>query len=340
MVRYVHYKTYPPNFDRAKAIAQGRRQAEGNLERYHYLRAAVTGAYDIEQLQPGDPNNPNPLPFVRHGLVFDRYKLHKLKPLRGMKLHPNADGTIHPGDLKLYKEELFGNWKVREAGILYAYMELRPFFNMMLNYNSPAKTTGIPAWDKLLDEWKAAGFPKRMLQCMYFARESGCMDPRCPFQHDAAATKRDKDLVYAWRRARCGQLTPEDIEIFRDVVPAEYSPGDDGFIVEEIQYYIKNPDPLICWNTGCCQVDDHPELAEQLKRCSRCKVVTYCSAECQKKHWKEHKQDCHPYDQIIHDDELWSRVGFRKGLQWNGNTVKDDRGGITVSISPRVRSDK
>ena len=26
--------------------------------------------------------------------------------------------------------------------------------------------------------------------------------------------------------------------------------------------------------------------------CSRCKSVTYCSRECQKKHWKLHKPDC------------------------------------------------
>ena len=75
MAHYTHFKTYPPSFDRTRAIAQGQNQAGLNLERYHYLRAAVTEAYDIEQLQPGDPSNPNPMPFVRQGIVFDRYKL-------------------------------------------------------------------------------------------------------------------------------------------------------------------------------------------------------------------------------------------------------------------------
>lgn len=28
------------------------------------------------------------------------------------------------------------------------------------------------------------------------------------------------------------------------------------------------------------------------KRCSRCKSVVYCSSDCQKAHWKQHKGEC------------------------------------------------
>lgn len=31
-----------------------------------------------------------------------------------------------------------------------------------------------------------------------------------------------------------------------------------------------------------------------LSKCSACKAVYYCDAECQKKHWPEHKKDCKP----------------------------------------------
>lgn len=33
---------------------------------------------------------------------------------------------------------------------------------------------------------------------------------------------------------------------------------------------------------------------EQTKRCSRCKITYYCSAECQKRHWGHHKLTCKP----------------------------------------------
>jgi hypothetical protein len=32
----------------------------------------------------------------------------------------------------------------------------------------------------------------------------------------------------------------------------------------------------------------------KLRFCSRCKVAAYCSEECQRAHWKEHKKECTP----------------------------------------------
>ena len=33
----------------------------------------------------------------------------------------------------------------------------------------------------------------------------------------------------------------------------------------------------------------------QLKTCSGCVQVSYCSQTCQKKHWKQHKSKCRPF---------------------------------------------
>jgi len=38
------------------------------------------------------------------------------------------------------------------------------------------------------------------------------------------------------------------------------------------------------------------ELAYQL--CGRCRGIYYCSKECQKQHWKDHKKDCRPAEII------------------------------------------
>ena len=43
---------------------------------------------------------------------------------------------------------------------------------------------------------------------------------------------------------------------------------------------------------GACLACDRRMPAEKLKTCSRCRVATYCSAACQKSHWKMHKRSC------------------------------------------------
>ena len=62
--------------------------------------------------------------------------------------------------------------------------------------------------------------------------------------------------------------------------------------------------PMRCEAPGCTN-------QAQLARCSRCTTVMYCSKECQKKHWKEHKLECahlaklgmwgQPYPVPMHD---------------------------------------
>jgi tetratricopeptide (TPR) repeat protein len=42
----------------------------------------------------------------------------------------------------------------------------------------------------------------------------------------------------------------------------------------------------------CIECDASCGKSNPQKRCSRCQFVYYCSAECQKRHWSEHKPDC------------------------------------------------
>eukprot|EP01147_Barroeca_monosierra_P009682 gene9683-1893_t len=37
---------------------------------------------------------------------------------------------------------------------------------------------------------------------------------------------------------------------------------------------------------------------ESTKRCARCKVVFYCSRDCQRNHWARHKHDCHLFTAV------------------------------------------
>lgn len=46
----------------------------------------------------------------------------------------------------------------------------------------------------------------------------------------------------------------------------------------------------------CAYCDKGGQLTNQLRRCSRCKAVSYCSHDCQSRHWPQHKVKCLPPD--------------------------------------------
>ncbi|KAF5382301.1 hypothetical protein D9757_008455 [Collybiopsis confluens] len=48
----------------------------------------------------------------------------------------------------------------------------------------------------------------------------------------------------------------------------------------------------------------------KLKMCAKCKNVRYCSNECQKAHWVEHKERCKPYQTVI------DYTGWMKEHDW------------------------
>jgi hypothetical protein len=46
-------------------------------------------------------------------------------------------------------------------------------------------------------------------------------------------------------------------------------------------------------NCSLCAGCNAKKKLEELNKCAGCKHVCYCSRECQKKHWKTHKKECH-----------------------------------------------
>ncbi len=130
---------------------------------YHYLCAAIQQKYEVTTVPPDFSQGQM---FPRAGLVFTAYKTFRLEPVLGIKLHPRPDGTIHPEDIKHYVDMFRSNWKCREGGILRCIDEQREFWNMILNYHSTARTTGMKAWDRLFERLKRNSFDKGMIPCM------------------------------------------------------------------------------------------------------------------------------------------------------------------------------
>ncbi len=59
---------------------------------------------------------------------------------------------------------------------------------------------------------------------------------------------------------------------------------------------------MCCANCGKAEVDD-----VKLKMCTACKLVKYCSVECQKSHWPKHKRECKKKAAEIKDDKLFTQ---------------------------------
>ena len=79
-------------------------------------------------------------------------------------------------------------------------------------------------------------------------------------------------------------------------LPADYA-KENGF--DEVVELLKHP--YIC--ASCAKKVD---AQKDLKRCGKCKIVKYCSQECQKKHWtKFHRRQCTIWEQ--RKDELNNR---------------------------------
>lgn len=61
----------------------------------------------------------------------------------------------------------------------------------------------------------------------------------------------------------------------------------------------KVQDDVLKISRECIECDAKDcETCNPLYRCSRCQSVYYCSKDCQRKHWKAHKQECAPVEEM------------------------------------------
>ncbi|KAI0042787.1 hypothetical protein FA95DRAFT_531147 [Auriscalpium vulgare] len=310
----------------APARWHGQQQASISIERYHYLCASIQQAYTVIG------------PATRRNIVFPSYTAYPLTPLGDVKLHPREDGTIHPGNVDAYVAQFRADWQCREGGVMYCIVEQHEWFDLILNYHSSARTTGMKQWDRLFQRLKRNNFEKGLVPCMFFARESGCLDTECPFLHDEARCRWDREKVLEARRRVLGRPTGRDISLrtIRELAAAHARQplavvrsrtgvhsrtiGDsddddddpDAARIHEESRHIKN----ICANPKCLAVRMRGQSREELelKVCTGCHATYYCSHDCQRADWKRHKKEpCIPFEEIVEDGNYWDALGMRVG---------------------------
>jgi hypothetical protein len=104
------------------------------------------------------------------------------------------------------------------------------------------------------------------------------------------------------------------LEIYRRMPPLyneglsiPYHNGFGGFEFAETPADFKRDDPIhaMCHAKGedCWFVPK-----EALKLCSRCKIVSYCSRECQLKDWPDHKKHCKVLAELRKDKARVSEI--------------------------------
>ena len=130
-------------------------------------------------------------------------------------------------------------------------------------------------------------------------------------------------------------IEPKYMEMFQTIykkipVAPKYSwpLSDTGFRVPmkeqfeiALKYYKNDGTPYDfyaerCKGPGCDKANDDLEEGATLKKCAKCKDVSYCSKECQKAHWTKHKKLCKtPEQRKAEEDAKWA------GRPWRGLNV-------------------
>ncbi|GKY92057.1 hypothetical protein MPSEU_000177200 [Mayamaea pseudoterrestris] len=69
---------------------------------------------------------------------------------------------------------------------------------------------------------------------------------------------------------------------------------DMGLSGEERDQIVRKHTAIPCAPCGNLACDNWEVTVKEFNRCAKCKAIAYCSRDCQKSHWKQHKRDCMP----------------------------------------------
>ena len=139
----------------------------------------------------------------------------------------------------------------------------------------------------------------KTLANIYQNNEEGFKDfKKSCFCHEILAKKEDADSLFALGMIylKGGFVIERDLEKSKSYFQKSHLQGNyyANKFVEKLdlspQNILENVDKLSPQNSKKCSFcNSH---SSQLKVCSRCKFVFYCSRECQTKDWKFHKNNC------------------------------------------------
>jgi hypothetical protein len=88
----------------------------------------------------------------------------------------------------------------------------------------------------------------------------------------------------------------------------EITEDDDDTFAPPVLPSFQPPKVVKC---SCC----FKMLVSGQKKCSKCKQVTYCSEECQRKDWPKHKLDCREQEKTDEEKYTEAKQDFKKNFE-------------------------
>ncbi|KAA1472779.1 hypothetical protein DENSPDRAFT_839143 [Dentipellis sp. KUC8613] len=303
--------------DRERTLERALRQAAYQEECFHLLCAAVQQAYEIHDVRPGTVDT-QPV----KDIVFDTYTPRELEPISSVRFFLLPDGSIDPEHVEMYQVLTGWNWKHMQSEILYAVGgELNhSFWHCVVNWHGNAKTTGNTMWDSCFTRLKESGYERKVIPCMFFNMPSGCLNPRCPFDHNAGVADATRVFVLkiryqSLRRPTARQRRAHALarKVHEEGLEDDSSTIQDEEDEEDAEMPCEPRVKAYCGNLAC----NRPWYMDEenpLKACARCKWTYYCSKECQRLDWPRHKREpCAPIIDIVPNDDLWDDDNVRRG---------------------------